>query len=142
MQAFRFLFATAFLLLSVVAPALAQTSPNALGWTWWSTATADQKQSVVMGEIDSMPTGYTEAVILVAIVQALTGNDVAKKIYDNLQKTPPAFSKAPAQYVVAVDGVYAKPAARKLPLSYVMACLADTPFGASTVDGCITAFEH
>jgi hypothetical protein len=143
MYAFRFVVALALTLGTFSAPVMAQSPPpNALGYAWWSAATADQKQLVIRGEIDGVPTGYLEPVIILTIAQALTGNATVKTLVDNLDKTVPAFSKTPAQYADAVDSAYAKPAARKLTVSQVMLCLADKPFGADTVDGCLKSLEN
>ena len=119
----------------LVAPLSAeQIIPGSIGWTWWSTATTDQKQLVVMGEIEGIPTGYYEPLITLTITEALTGNASVKTVTNNLDKTLPKFSKTPAQYVTAINGIYAKSTARALPLGVVLACLSDAPFGATTTD--------
>src|SRR5579863_373706 len=138
MYAFRLLLSAGLALAISSAPVLAQApSPNTLGYTWWSSATNDQKQLVVRGEIDGIPSGYLEPVIILGITGALTGNATVNTLLTNLKKTPPVYSKTPEQYVVAIDAVYTKPDARKLSLSTVMLCLTDKPFGADTIDGCI-----
>jgi hypothetical protein len=132
--------------LSLAAPAFAQSDAqaagaNAVGWSWWSSATPDQKQFVVRGELDGIQTGYLEPQLILLITQALTGNATVKTLADNLKKTPPKFSKTPADYVTAIDGIYADADAHKLSVGIVLACLADSPFGATTTDQCIAQFE-
>lgn len=143
MNVLRFPFTVAVAILSLAAPLSAQTAPNVTGYAWWAGATPDQKQLVVRGELDAIPTGFYEPVIIVGLVEALTGNQAAKGIEDNLQKAVPKFSKTPAQYVSLIDGVYAKPAARAVSLSRVIACLADAPFGAAngTSDECVKSWN-
>ncbi len=131
------------MVIAAAAPVSAeQIVPGSVGWAWWSKATTDQKQLVVMGEIEGIPTGYYEPLITLTITGALTGNASVKTVTKNLDKSMPKFSKTPAQYVTEIDGVYAKDTTRKLPLGVVLECLADVPFGASTSDGCLNSFEH
>jgi hypothetical protein len=145
MRVFSSSLAAIFMLLALGAPVLAEkTLPNTIGYAWWSTATPDQKALVVQGEIDALPIGFTEPMIAIAIVSALTGNSVAKGLQGDLDKVTPIFSKTPAQYVPLVDAAYAKPEAQKLSLGLVVACLADTPYGSpgDSTDKCLTSFEH
>ena len=131
------------MVLAAAAPVSAdQVVPGSIGWAWWSKATTDQKQVVVMGEIDGIPAGYYEPLITLSVAVALTGNSSVKTVTNNLYKSVPKFSKTPAQYVTEIDGVYAKDIARKLSLGVVLECLADVPYGASTSDGCLNSFEH
>jgi hypothetical protein len=134
-----------FMLFALDAPVLAdKPPPNTIGYSWWSTATPDQKTLVVQGEMDALPIGFTEPMIAIAIVAALTGNEVAKGLQGDLDKVTPIFSKTPAQYVPLVDAAYAKPDAAKLTLGVIVACLADKPYGSpgDTTDKCLTSFEH
>jgi hypothetical protein len=144
MNVFRFPFTVAVAMLALAAPLSAQTAPNTTGWTWWSAATPDQKQLVVRGELDAIPTGFYEPVIIVGLTQALTGNAAARGIEDNLVKAVPKFSKTPAQYVTLIDGVYTKPAFHQLTVSRVLACLADVPFGAANGarDECLKSWNN
>jgi hypothetical protein len=139
------LFAAIFMLLALGAPVLAdKPQPNTTGYAWWSTAPPDHKVLVVQGEIDALPIGFTEPMIAIAIVAALTSSTVAKGLQGDLDKVTPIFSKTPAQYVPLVDAAYAKPDAQKLTLGIILACLADKPYGApgDSTDKCLTSFEH
>ena len=140
--------AVALALLFLATPATAAVTgadalPNSIGYVWWTTATPDQKQYVVQGEIDGLPIGFYEPMIAIAIVYALTGNSVAKGLQGDLGKVQPKFSKSPAQYVPLIDAAYAKPETRKLTIGLVMACLADTPYGSpgDSTDKCLSSFE-
>ena len=132
---------------SFVAPACVDAAttnaqPGTMTYATWAAQTADQKASIVAGDIDGIITGYFEPLIVISLTSILTGSKDVTTIKDNLSKTVPGFSKMPAAYVPLIDAVYAKPETRKLSVGNVLACLADQPYGTphTTTDDCIKTF--
>jgi hypothetical protein len=139
---FAFLGIASFVVPACVDAATTDSQPGTMNYATWAAQTPDQKTSIVAGDMDGIITGYFEPVLIVTLTSMLTGNKDVTTIKDNLNKTVPAFSKKPADYVSLIDTTYAKPATRKLSVGNVLMCLADQPYGAphTTTDDCIKTF--